>query len=149
MTAKIPKVQNDEHKLVRSCIDQLDLVYGKAIETLYKALQSSVSVQPGISTHRQWLEERPELPDWERNFDTKYAHMYETIFGAANQYGLDQSAYLQAYLEACEARGGQAPSDLSQFLPWSMTSEQRQRLSKKGLDLSVLDRAVFKGSGLR
>jgi transposase len=56
------------------------------------------------------------------------AMMYTQLL-TIEQWGLNTHHWLQEYLEACAIQG-EAPADLAPFLPWNMTEERRQHLSK-------------------
>ena len=45
---------------------------------------------------------------------------------------LSPRSWLQAYLTACAAAGGEAPEDVERFLPWNLSDEQRGRWSMAG-----------------
>ena len=45
-------------------------------------------------------------------------------------WGLNPHHWLQAFLQACADQGGKPPSDLSGFLPWTMSPERKQQLSQ-------------------
>jgi hypothetical protein len=56
-------------------------------------------------------------------------------FGVRQQYpivlwGLNPHHWLSAFLQACADHGGQSPADLSAFVPWQMSAERRQELSR-------------------
>jgi hypothetical protein len=55
--------------------------------------------------------------------------MMYTLLLTIKRWGLNPEHWLQEYLEACAIHGG-APPDLAPFLPWDMTEERRQHLSK-------------------
>jgi transposase len=44
---------------------------------------------------------------------------------------LNPRKWLTAYLEACAAAGGQPPTDLSPWLPWNLSAEQRQAWARE------------------
>ena len=52
-----------------------------------------------------------------------------SIFATLDLWKLNPRRWLTWYLDACAAAGGQAPSDISVFLPWNLTSKQRAALS--------------------
>ena len=52
-----------------------------------------------------------------------------SIFATLDLWKLNPRRWLTWFLEACAAAGGRAPSDISQFLPWNLTEEQRAALS--------------------
>ena len=54
------------------------------------------------------------------------AAMLFSIFQTLSLWKMNPRLWLQAYLEVCAAHGGQAPPDLSPFLPWKMSDCQRQ-----------------------
>ena len=43
--------------------------------------------------------------------------------------GIDVRRRLEAWLTACAGNGGQVPSDLSGWLPWSMSESRRRAVS--------------------
>jgi transposase len=45
-------------------------------------------------------------------------------------WGLNPHHWLSAFLQACADHGGQSPADLSSFVPWQMTAERREELSR-------------------
>ena len=45
-----------------------------------------------------------------------------TVLLTAAKNGLNPLTYLRAYLDACAANGGNAPADLTRFLPWQATA---------------------------
>jgi transposase len=57
------------------------------------------------------------------------AAMLFSIFQTLSLWKMNPRVWLQAYLEACAAQQGQAPQNLSAFLPWSMSATQRQAFS--------------------
>ena len=44
--------------------------------------------------------------------------------------GLNPHHWLSAFLQACADNGAQSPADLSPFVPWQMSAERRQALSR-------------------
>ena len=46
--------------------------------------------------------------------------------------GIDVRRWLEAWLAACAANGGQPPDDLSPWLPWTMSEERRRDLMALG-----------------
>src|SRR5262249_33782861 len=66
------------------------------------------------------------------------AAMLFSIFATLTMWKLNPRKWLQWYLESCAAQGGKAPADISPFLPWNLTDEQRLQLG--GVDApSTLD----------
>jgi transposase len=45
-------------------------------------------------------------------------------------WGLNPHHWLSAFLQACADNGGQSPADLSPFVPWQMSAERREALSR-------------------
>jgi transposase len=58
----------------------------------------------------------------------RLAAMLFSLFGTLQQWQLNPRAWLGWYLTACAASGGKAPSDVSSYLPWNLSAEQRARL---------------------
>jgi transposase len=66
------------------------------------------------------------------------AAMLFSIFATLTLWKLNPRKWLQWYLESCAAQGGKAPADITPFLPWNLTDEQRLKLG--GVDApSTLD----------
>ena len=57
------------------------------------------------------------------------AKMYPQLLTVV-QWGLNLEHWAQDYLTVCARNGGAAPADLTPFLPWAMSEERRQFLSK-------------------
>jgi transposase len=57
------------------------------------------------------------------------AKMYTQLLTVVH-WGLNPEHWLQEYLTACARKGGAAPADLTPFLPWAMSEDRRQLLSK-------------------
>lgn len=54
----------------------------------------------------------------------------DLIFSVLHQHGINSQLWLEEYLAACEANGGNAPPDVDNFLPWNLSVEKKKRLSK-------------------
>jgi len=59
----------------------------------------------------------------------RLAMMLFSIFATLDLWKLNSRRWLTWFLEACAAAGGRAPSDISEFLPWNLSGEQRAALS--------------------
>ncbi len=53
-----------------------------------------------------------------------------SVFQTIELWQLNPRHWLQEYLTACAHEGGSAPADLTPFLPWHMSEEQRRKLAK-------------------
>jgi transposase len=58
------------------------------------------------------------------------AAMMFSLFQTILLWKLNPHHWLYSYLTACAESRGQAPADLSSFLPWEMSEERRQQLAK-------------------
>lgn len=61
------------------------------------------------------------------------AHLAAMMFSVLQTlllWGLNPHHWLSAFLQACADHGGQSPADLSSFVPWQMTAERREELSR-------------------
>jgi transposase len=58
----------------------------------------------------------------------RLAAMLFSLFATLPRCGLNPRLWLTWYLESCAANGGQAPDDITPFLPWNLTPERRQFL---------------------
>lgn len=63
-------------------------------------------------------------------WSAQLAAMLFSIFQTLALWGMNPRAWLSAYLSACAEAGGQAPSDLERFLPWSMDAARRAELCR-------------------
>ncbi len=63
---------------------------------------------------------------WSAELAAKMYTQLQTVV----QWGLNPEHWAQDYLTACARNGGAAPTDLTPFLPWAMSEERRQFLSK-------------------
>ena len=61
----------------------------------------------------------------------RLAAMLFSLFATLTMWKLNPRRWLQWYLESCAAQGGQAPADITPFLPWKLTDEQRLKLGGK------------------
>ena len=62
----------------------------------------------------------------------RFTAMMDSVVGTLASNGLDVRRWVQAWLTACTANGGQPPDDLSPWLPWSMSEERRRELVAPG-----------------
>jgi transposase len=61
------------------------------------------------------------------------AHLAAVMFSILQTmllWGLNPHHWLSTFLQACADNGGQSPADLSSFVPWQMTAERREELSR-------------------
>jgi len=63
---------------------------------------------------------------WSAHFAAMMFSVLQTIV----LWGLNPHHWLSAFLRACADHGGQSPADLSSFVPWQMSAERRQELSR-------------------
>ena len=59
----------------------------------------------------------------------RLAAMLFSLFQTLQLWGMDTGKWLTAYLSACAKAEGKPPPDLPSFLPWNMTSQERERMS--------------------
>lgn len=59
----------------------------------------------------------------------RLAAMLFSLFQTLQVWGMDTGKWLTAYLTACAKARGKPPPDLPLYLPWNMTSQERERLS--------------------
>ena len=115
---------------MREVVRQIDQIYGEAIRVLAAALRARGGAEKHISGYWHHEQNIVDLPDWERDFDRKYADNFDILLGAAKEYGLNPQAYLEDYFAACEALGGQPPANLDRFLPWKMSPSDLARFKR-------------------
>jgi transposase len=60
------------------------------------------------------------------------AAMVFSLLATLKLWALNPRLWLTAYLEACAAAGGRAPADVSPYLPWNLSAEQRAAWSLLG-----------------
>lgn len=63
-------------------------------------------------------------------WSAKLAAMMFSLFQTIELWQLNPRHWLQEYLNACARLGGNAPFDLTPFLPWRMGEERRRQLTK-------------------
>lgn len=63
-------------------------------------------------------------------WSAKLAAMMFSLFQTIELWQLNPRHWLQEYLTACARLGGDAPADLTPFLPWRMGEERRRQLTK-------------------
>lgn len=63
-------------------------------------------------------------------WSAKLAAMMFSLFQTIELWQLNPRHWLQEYLNACARLGGDAPADLTPFLPWRMGEERRRQLTK-------------------
>jgi transposase len=59
----------------------------------------------------------------------RLAAMLFSLFQTLQVWGMDTGKWLTAYLSACAKAGGEPPPDPQQYLPWNMSSQERNNLS--------------------
>lgn len=59
----------------------------------------------------------------------RLAAMLFSLFATLGQWDLNPRAWLTWYLQACAEAGGAAPQDITPFLPWNLSPEQRTALT--------------------
>jgi len=59
-----------------------------------------------------------------------FAAMMFSVLQTIGLWGLNPHHWLSAFLQACAESGGQSPVDLSPFVPWQMSAERRDMLSR-------------------
>jgi len=60
------------------------------------------------------------------------------LFATLKLYGINARTWMLAYLQACAENGGQAPKDLSSFLPWSM-DEARHQIMRASVPMEPIE----------
>ena len=61
-------------------------------------------------------------------WSAELAQMMFSVFQTLELSGLNPYTWLHEYLTACANAGGQAPRDLSEFVPWQMNEQQREKM---------------------
>jgi transposase len=59
----------------------------------------------------------------------RLAAMLFSLFQTLQIWGMDNAKWLTAYLSACAKAGGKPPPDPQRYLPWNMTTQEREALS--------------------
>jgi hypothetical protein len=54
----------------------------------------------------------------------------DLIFATLHEHGINSKLWMEEYLASCEKNGWSAPNDFEKFLPWNLSSEIKERLSK-------------------
>jgi transposase len=63
---------------------------------------------------------------WSASFAAMMLSVLQTIL----LWGINPHHWLSAFLQACADNGGQSPADLCPFVPWQMSAERREALSR-------------------
>jgi transposase len=58
------------------------------------------------------------------------AMMLFSIFATLQRWKINPRTWLRWYLDACAKGGGKVPADVSRFLPWNLSDDQRKKLSE-------------------
>jgi transposase len=58
------------------------------------------------------------------------AMMLFSVFATLKKWDINPRHWLRWYLNACAVAGGQAPSDIQPFLPWTLSEEQRRTMTE-------------------
>ena len=72
-------------------------------------------------------------------------HKAASLFATLKLHGINARTWMLAYLQACAANGGTAPTDLSSFLPWSM-DEARLQVMRASVPMSPIEPITPKGA---
>jgi transposase len=59
----------------------------------------------------------------------RLAAMLFSLFATLAKWNVNPRAWLTWYLQACAEAGGEAPKDITPFLPWNLSTEQRAALT--------------------
>jgi transposase len=59
----------------------------------------------------------------------RLAAMLFSLFATLQLWKLNSRRWLRWYLQSCAETGGQAPADITPFLPWNLSAEQRTALA--------------------
>ena len=66
----------------------------------------------------------------------RLAAMLFTLFATLGLWNLNPRKWLTWFLQRCAEAGGQAPKDITPFLPWNLDAEQRRLLASEPADSS-------------
>jgi transposase len=66
----------------------------------------------------------------------RLAAMLFSLFATLAQWQVNPRTWLASYLQSCAEAGGQAPADITAFLPWNLSEEQRQGMASEPVDSS-------------
>jgi transposase len=61
----------------------------------------------------------------------RLAAMLFTLFATVTLCGLNVRKWLTWFLQSCAENGGQAPADITPFLPWELSAERRAALTRE------------------
>lgn len=123
------KQQITEQTSMRNIVAQFDRYYD-ALKALADAMRSRSVIADACITG-YWQNYKGYLPDWEKDFGSKFDNIFEIILGVAKMHGLDGQAYLTEFFTACDQHDGFPPS-IESFLPWKMSESQKRKLSRPG-----------------
>lgn len=67
----------------------------------------------------------------------QFAATLFSVFQTLQIWGLNPRLWLRSYFDACAASGGKPPSNIEDFLPWTMSEETRRSLAAINSDSDV------------
>jgi transposase len=82
-----------------------------------------------------------------RVWSAQWAALMFTVLQTVQLWGLNPRHWLSAYLTACANHGGQAPADLSDYLPWEMSDVRRDVLSRPAPVIEPFETVCFEDTG--
>jgi transposase len=71
----------------------------------------------------------------------RLAALLFSLLQTLGQWDLNPRSWLTWYLTACAEAGGRAPADVSAYLPWNLSAEQRQKQGASGGSVGMPARA--------
>ena len=143
----------ERHQLLEQAVEQFDECCGKELEkenlhTAQRAVLNSLKTHwlglvvfvdnPQVPMDNNIAEQRMRNPGMGRKnyygsgrqWSATLAAMMFSLFQTVLLWKLNPHHWLSSYLTACAENGGQPPADISSFIPWMMSDERKQELSK-------------------
>lgn len=85
---------------------------------------------PGEKSIRNPVTGRKNFYGSGSKWSSQLAAIMFSIFQTLGLWDINCNHWLRAYLTACAENHGKAPEDLSDFLPWKMDKEHKQKFSR-------------------
>jgi transposase len=128
--------QEDLHEAQRAVLTSLNN-HWSGLAQFAKHPQVPMDNNPAERSLRNAVTGRKRYYGSGRVWSAELAALMFTVLQTLRLWGLNPRHWLSAYLTACADHGGQAPANLSDYLPWDMTEGRHDALSRP---LPVTDR---------
>ncbi len=138
--------QEDLHEAQRAVLTSLNN-HWSGLVLFAKHPQVPMDNNPAERSLRNAVTGRKRYYGSGRVWSAQLAAMLFTVLQTVQLWDLNPRHWLNAYLTACADHGGQAPPDLSDYLPWDMTEARRDLLSRPAPVTEPFETVRFEDTG--